>query len=377
MVKNAEPAKGEKWEGPIKKLVAPLGNRIIIANKKLIEAVAKDTPEEDSCGLNGGFYPIVCGAGDPTTDSCSTVGLISCDKKTGDCPAFFQKNATAKDDKISGGVIFFIAICILFFCLACLVAILQKMLLGMSTRIVYKATDVNGYIAIAIGAGITMLVQSSSITTSTLTPLVGMGVLRLEQMYPLTLGANIGTTMTALLSALVSEGTDPLQVALAHLFFNVTGILIFYPVPFMRKFPINAARQLGKATRIWKGFPLLYIGVMFVLVPLIFLGISAIFEEDSKGLTVLGSFITIILALVLFWLAYWCQFKGGRKSCGDCMGNRERKRLVMEELPDDMVYLKAKMAALIEHTGLPLDEEDEEGDAEAVKADEEDEEVEA
>jgi len=118
----------------------------------------------------------------------------------------------------------------------------------------------------------------------------------------------------------------------------------------------------------------LYIGVMFVLVPLIFLGISAIFEEDSKGLTVLGSFITIILALVLFWLAYWCQFKGGRESCGDCMGNRERKRLVMEELPDDMVYLKAKMAALIEHTGLPLDEE---GDAEAVKADEEDEEVEA
>ena len=94
-------------------------------------------------------------------------------------------------------------------------------------------------------------------------------------------------------------------------------------------------------------------------------------------MTVLGSFITIILALVLLWLAYWCQFKGGRKSCGDCMGNRERKRLVMEELPDDMVYLKAKMTALIEHTGLPVDEEDEEGNAEAVKADEEDEEVEA
>jgi sodium-dependent phosphate cotransporter len=244
------------------------------------------------------------------------------------------------------------------------------MLLGMSTRIVYKATDVNGYIAIAIGAGITMVVQSSSVTTSTLTPLVGIGVLRIEQMYPLSLGANIGTTLTALLSALVSEGTEPLQVALAHLFFNLSGILIFYPIPFMRKFPINAARQLGKATRTWKGFPLVYIGVMFVLVPLIFLGISAIFEKGSKGLTVLGSFITIILALVLFSLAYWCRFKGGTKSCGDCMGNRERKRLVIEELPDDMVFLKAKVTALIEHTGLPVDEE---GDDEAVKADEEDE----
>jgi sodium-dependent phosphate cotransporter len=373
LVKNAQPAKGEKWEGPIKQMVSPLGDRIIIANKKLIEAVARDTSEEDSCGLNGGFYPIVCGAGDPTTESCSTVGLISCNKNTGDCPAFFQKDATAKDDKLSGGVVFFIAICILFFCLACLVAILQKMLLGMSTRIVYKATDVNGYIAIAIGAGITMVVQSSSVTTSTLTPLVGIGVLRIEQMYPLSLGANIGTTLTALLSALVSEGTEPLQVALAHLFFNLSGILIFYPIPFMRKFPINAARQLGKATRTWKGFPLVYIGVMFVLVPLIFLGISAIFEKGSKGLTVLGSFITIILALVLFSLAYWCRFKGGTKSCGDCMRNRERKRLVIEELPDDMVFLKAKVTALIEHTGLPVDEEDEEGDDEAVKADEEDE----
>jgi sodium-dependent phosphate cotransporter len=61
------------------------------------------------------------------------------------------------------------------------------MLMGMSTRILYKATNVNGYIAILIGAAMTVLVQSSSITTSALTPLIGMGALRLEQMLPLTL----------------------------------------------------------------------------------------------------------------------------------------------------------------------------------------------
>jgi sodium-dependent phosphate cotransporter len=175
LVKNASPEKGEKWEGPVKKLVSPLASKIIISNKKIINAVAADVDGEDSCAVGGGFYPVECGPGAPTASSCTSVGLIGCDSDSNECPSFFSKTATQSDDQVSGGVIFFISICILFFCLIMLVAILQKMLLGMSTRIVYKATDVNGYIAIAIGAGITLLVQSSSITTSTLTPLVGMG----------------------------------------------------------------------------------------------------------------------------------------------------------------------------------------------------------
>jgi sodium-dependent phosphate cotransporter len=76
-----------------------------------------------------------------------------------------------------------------------------------------------------IGAGITVLVQSSSITTSVLTPLVGVGVIQLEQMFPLTLGANIGTTVTGLLASMVSDSVDALQVALSHLFFNISGIV--------------------------------------------------------------------------------------------------------------------------------------------------------
>lgn len=359
IVRNASPSDDEKWEGPVKKWVAPLGKKIIIANKKLIKQIAENSTYYN-CNSPGEYYPTECdNPDDPTKDTCK-VGLVDCDKETNACPAFFQVGAEAKDDKTSGGVVFVIAIVILFFCLIMLVTILQKMLLGMSTRIVYKATDINGYVAIVIGAGITMLVQSSSITTSTLTPLVGMGVLRLEQMYPLTLGANIGTTMTGILAALVTEGTEPLQVALAHLFFNITGILIFYPIPFMRKIPLYAARRLGKATRIWRGFPLVYIAVMFLLVPMLFLGISALFAEGTKGFTVLGAFITILIGIGLIWLAVWCQWKGGRQKCSMCMHNRERKRLVMKDLPDDMKYLKDKMAALIEHTGLPVEEEEEE-----------------
>lgn len=353
MVKNADTEKGEKWEGPIKKIVAPLGEKVIKANKDLIKDIANG---DGSCAEGGGFYPIICEPGvEPTYNTCSQVGLISCDKDTNECPAFFDQNASVHDDKVSGGCCFFISIVILFTCLFGLVTVLQKLLMGMSTRIIYKATDMNGYIAMLIGTGLTILVQSSSITTSTLTPLVGMGAIRLEQMYPLTLGANIGTTMTALMAAMVTEGTGSLQVALAHLFFNLSGIAIFYPVPYMRKLPLNSARNLGRMTRLWRGFPFLYIAVMFFMVPLIFLGISFMFEDGATGLTVLGSFIVILLGLGIIYTAYYCRYKGGKEKCVRCFKNREARRVTMEELPEDMVYLKAKIAALMEHTGLPDD----------------------
>jgi len=195
MVKNVSTEKGESWEGPVKVMVAPLGDKIIMSNKKIIQAIAAN---EGSCDNGGGFYPIVCEPGEPTYETCSQVGLISCNKNNNKCPAFFQTTASAHDDKVSGGVVFFIAIVILFICLAGLVAVLQKMLMGMSTRIIYKATDLNGYVSMAVGAALTILVQSSSITTSTLTPIAGIGAIRLEQIYPLTLGANIGTTVYVL-----------------------------------------------------------------------------------------------------------------------------------------------------------------------------------
>ena len=354
MVKNAEKKDGEKWEGPVKKLVSPLGKKVIISNKDVIKDVAKGGSCDD-------YYPLNCtDPSNPTKKTCE-VGLIACDKKTDKCPAFFQPEASRKDDQTSGLVVFIIGLGILFVCLFGLVTILQRMLLGMSTRVIYKATNINGYLGMILGAGITMLVQSSSITTSALTPLVGMGVLRLEQMLPLTLGANIGTTATALLAALLST-TDALQVALAHLFFNITGIIIWYPVPMMRNIPLHAARQLGKATRIWRGFPVVYIGVMFFCVPLLFLGLSYLFTQDSKGLTVLGSFLTVILFFVIVWLAYYCQFKGGKEKCYDFMVAREERQKALTTLPEDMEYLKAKIKELSEHTGLP-DEDPESGDA--------------
>lgn len=110
------------------------------------------------------------------------------------------------------------------------------MLLGVSARIIYKATDLNGYLTILMGVGLTAIVQSSSVTTSALVPLCGIGLLRLEQMYALTLGANVGTTLTAVMAALVATGTGALQVALSHVLFNVTGVILWYPIPVRHTF---------------------------------------------------------------------------------------------------------------------------------------------
>jgi sodium-dependent phosphate cotransporter len=359
-----EVASGDKWVGPIGVLVDPLAGLIIMANKSVTTTLAKG---KGTCDSGGVFYPVFCLEGEVSYKTCvppkggcadgvecPKVGLITCDKDAG-CPAFFQDGATRRDDEISGAVVFFLALVILIGCLIGLVTILQKMLMGMSTRIIYKATNINGYLAILIGCGITILVQSSSITTSALTPFVGMGALRLEQMFPLTLGANIGTTFTGLLASLVSSSVDSLQVALCHLFFNITGILIWYPIPFMRRVPLAMARALGKATRIWRGFPILYIFTCFVFIPIILFGLSSLFEQDSKGYTVLGSFLAIALILMILGFTYkW--IKGGLKeSVVQTFEKRQRRKTYEQALPDDIDGIKSELARLREHTGLAED----------------------
>lgn len=356
LTKNASTdSEDSSWEGPIKKLVSPLASRIIIENKKVAKAIASG---ESACD---DFYPMTCDeqVDPPTYESCDgKFGLIACDEDTNFCPGFFSKDASEHDDKVSGGVIFFIALFMLFSCLMAMVAILQTLLLGISTRIIFKATNVNGYVSILIGAAITCLVQSSSITTSTLTPLVGIGAIRLEQMYPLTLGANIGTTITGLTASLVSENIESLQVALAHLFFNIFGICLFYPIPFMRALPLNASRRLGGVARIWRGFPVLYIVAMFLLMPLVILGITVLFDQAEKGFTVLASILVILLSLVMLYLVFWCCYGDGQEACANCMRRREREQQVLDHLPDDMEYVLAKIHRLIEHTDLPEDDED-------------------
>ena len=136
-----------------------------------------------------------------------------------------------------------LAISLILLCVALffLVWTLKRLFLGSAKRCIQKSVKINGYLAIIVGVGITILVQSSSMTTSALTPLVGIGTLPLEKMLPLTLGANLGTTCNATLASLVIGTDAAVQIALCHLFFNIFGILHWYPVPILRRIPLAAA----------------------------------------------------------------------------------------------------------------------------------------
>ncbi len=118
------------------------------------------------------------------------------------------------------------------------------------------------------GMLLTIMVQSSSITTSTIVPLAGAGVLTLRQIYPFTLGANIGTTVTAILAALTLNVTA-LVAAFAHLFFNLYGILIIYLNPLFREIPLKLANWLSEVAIKNKFIPLIYLVCFFFLLPFI------------------------------------------------------------------------------------------------------------
>ena len=122
--------------------------------------------------------------------------------------------------------------------------------------------------SIIFGMILTIMVQSSSITTSTIVPLAGAGVLTLRQVYPFTLGANIGTTVTAILAALTLNVTA-LMAAFAHLFFNLYGILIIYVNPLFRNIPLKLARGIAEIAIRNKFIPLIYLVLFFFVLPLL------------------------------------------------------------------------------------------------------------
>lgn len=208
-------------------------------------------------------------------------------------------------DLAVGLILMGLSLLILCTCLILIVKLLNSMLKGQVAVVIKKVlnTDfpfpfgwVTGYIAILVGAGMTFIVQSSSVFTSAITPLVGIGVISLERAYPLTLGSNIGTTTTAILAAMASPGetlANSLQIALCHFFFNIFGILLWYPIPFTR-IPIRLARGLGNKTSKYRWFAALYLILLFLVMPITVFGLSLAGWEVLVGVGV------PIIVLVIF-----------------------------------------------------------------------------
>ncbi|RUS74012.1 hypothetical protein EGW08_018211, partial [Elysia chlorotica] len=188
-------------------------------------------------------------------------------------------------DKTAGIILLILALIIILASLFGVVKILNSMLKGPVAKAIQKTVNADlpgkwayftGYLAMLVGCGLTIVIQSSSVFTSTLTPLVGVGVVSVERMYPMTLGSNLGTTVTGLLAALSTRGgqlDQAMQIALVHLFFNVSGVLLFFPVPITR-FPIDLAKTLGKVTAKYRWFAGVYLAGMFLILPVLVFALS-------------------------------------------------------------------------------------------------------
>jgi sodium-dependent phosphate cotransporter len=375
---------GDKWKGPLKKIVSPLTAELIIANKDIMKNVAKGkaTCKEVYATHEEGF------TGDYMKGLIKSTSSMKSIYKKGDgeegeyevIPLFYDKYATQDEDIASASATLAIAIIGLCTCMYCLVKVLSYITRNSNQAMLKKAASMDPYIAIGVGTGITLLVQSSSITTSVLTPLAASDIISLEQMLPLTLGANIGTTATGILASLVSSKPEAVQIAICHLSFNCIGILLwfgppipcpseggrgicclsnfdyFWPVPFpykkadgkqlqMKDVPLNFARFLGGMTRVWQTFPLYYILFMFVVLPGILFGVSTLYA-GSPAFQALGVMATTVLILIILRLAFWLIKQDGFTKVSEGLASRQQRinfnKQLMKTIPD----LEARVALL-------------------------------
>merc|ERR1719402_1864885 len=205
-----------------------------------------------------------------------------------------------------GIILLAISLCMLCGCLIGMVKTLNSLLGARVRGIIENVINADipvrglgwltGYLAMVVGAIMTILVQSSSVFTSTLTPLAGAGLVSLERAYPLTLGSNLGTTTTSILASFAAGGDkvqSALQIALVHLFFNLTGIILFYPVPVMR-WPISIARVLGNTTAQYRWFAVVYLCFMFFIFPM------TMFTVSMMGTIPLYIFTTLLITIIIF-----------------------------------------------------------------------------
>jgi sodium-dependent phosphate cotransporter len=145
------------------------------------------------------------------------------------------------------------------------------LMIGRAQEILKSTLGRGPITGISSGAIMTILVQSSSTTTSLLVPLVGNGIVTARSIYPFTLGANIGTCITALIAALAIVGPNSqlaLQIAFVHLAYNLLAVVVIYGIALLREWPPKLSYQLSLKVAERKVYGLAYIIGVFFLVPL-------------------------------------------------------------------------------------------------------------
>ncbi len=171
----------------------------------------------------------------------------------------------------AGTLAILLALCMLFMALVLITKLMRSLMAKNLEKGLNAILGKSGILAIFIGIAMTVAVQSSSITTSLMVPLFAAGILTLENGFPVTLGANIGTTVTGLIAALgvTTHQEAALTIALVHFFFNLFSTILIYPIPAVRHIPIHIARRLAEMTSRSRAIAILYVVVVFILIPLL------------------------------------------------------------------------------------------------------------
>jgi len=174
-------------------------------------------------------------------------------------------------------VLAILGVVMLFVALLLLTKVLHGLVMKPVERFLDRVLFRNDFTSFAVGLLLTSIVQSSSVTTSLLVPLAGAGLLTLRQIYPYTLGANIGTTLTAIIASFAVAADTPDQarigvaLAFSHMLFNVTGTAIWYP---LRRVPIGLASWWAGVCARTKRYAVLHILLFFFVLPAVVLVIE-------------------------------------------------------------------------------------------------------
>lgn len=189
-----------------------------------------------------------------------------------------QSQLSVFGDTIGGIALIVLGIATIFVAITAMGKLMKSLMVGRAKELLKNAIGRGPLHGILSGSIVTVLVQSSSTTTSLMVPLVGTGVLKVRDVYPFTLGANIGTCITALLAATAVSGefaVFALQIALVHLTFNVLATALIYSIPFLRELPIKGAEKIAEMATKNKAVVAGYLVLVFIVMPGSILALTA------------------------------------------------------------------------------------------------------
>lgn len=162
-----------------------------------------------------------------------------------------------------------VTLALTFFMLIFLVKVLRSLVLSKVEAFFDKVLFRSWPRSMFFGFILTFVLQTSSVTTSLTIPLAGAGVLKLLQIFPFILGANVGTTVTAFLAAMATGNSHAIIVAFSHIAFNILGIIVIWPIPAVRRLPVRMTQYVAHKCMYARFIPLAMIVAVYFAIPLL------------------------------------------------------------------------------------------------------------